>query len=101
MIVKVLRENTSAAEDDTTDGFGGIPGGFIFPIFDPPGGCHLDDMLIDRMPAGEQEAAVHGVERTTASVRRTNYPARQHSVLPDPIHALTGWHKEQELHINT
>lgn len=96
MIVKVLRESTTAAEDDTTDGPGGIPGGFVFPIFDPPGGCHLDDMLVDRMPVNERETRVRDAEQSTASVRRTNYPARQHPVLSDPIHIPTGWHNEQE-----
>lgn len=100
MIVKVLREKTSATDDDTSDGSGGIPSGYVLPIFDPPGGCHLDDWLVDRMPLSEQEATVPGKELTTASVRPTNYPARQHPVFSDPGYGLSGWYCEQEFSLN-
>jgi hypothetical protein len=94
MIVKVLSEPAPAANDDDGEGFGGIPDGFVFPVFDPPGGCHLNDLLIDRLPAGTAEKPLPGTDR---SIRTTNRPARRHPVLSDPFQVTTGWHVAQEV----
>ena len=72
MIVKVLSEPAPAADDDDGEGFGGIPDGFVFPVFDPPGGCHLSDLLIDRLPAGTSEKPLPGPELSPRPVRTTD-----------------------------
>ncbi len=97
MIVKVLSEPAPAANDDDGEGFGGIPDGFVFPVFDPPGGCHFDDLLIDRRPAGTPETTVPVTELSTRSVRTTDRPARRHPVLSDPSPVTTGWYAAQEV----
>lgn len=91
MIVKVLSEPAPAAEDDAGEGFGGIPGGFVFPVFDPPGGYHLDELLVDRMPAGAPETALPGTQIPTRTVRTTDRPARRHPVLADPTQMPAHW----------
>ncbi len=97
MIVQVLSESTTAADDDAGEGLGGIPGGFVFPVFDPPGGHHLDDLLVDRPPADAPEAAPPGAELSTRSVRTTNHPARRHPVLVDLTQVAGRWCTWQEL----
>ncbi len=97
MIVKVLSEPAPAANDDDGEGFGGMPDGFVFPVFDPPGGCHLDDLLMDRLPAGTREKPMPGTELPTRSIRTTDRPARRHPVLSDPFQVTTGWHVAQEV----
>ncbi|MBD0256772.1 MAG: hypothetical protein ICV83_13720, partial [Cytophagales bacterium] len=97
MIVKVLREPAPAANDDDEEGFGGIPEGFVFPVFDPPGGCHLNDLLMDRLPAGTPEKPVPGTELSTRSIRTTDRPARRHPVLSDPSPVTIGWHAGQKV----
>jgi hypothetical protein len=97
MIVKVLSEPAPAANDDDGEGFGGIPDGFVFPVFDPPGGCHLDDLLIDRLPSGTPETTVPVTELSTRSVRTTDRPARRHPVLSDPSRVTTGWCAAREV----
>ncbi len=94
MIVKVLSEPT-AADDDDGEGFGGMPDGFVFPVFDPPGGCHLNDLLVDRRPAGTPETTPTGTEPSTRSIRTTDRPARRHPVLSDPSQVPAGWHATQ------
>lgn len=97
MIVKVLSEPAPAADDDEGEGFGGIPDGFVFPVFDPPGGCHLDDLLIDRLPAGTPEKAPKAPELPTRSIRTTDRPARRHPVLSDPSRVTTSWYVASEV----
>jgi hypothetical protein len=97
MIVKVLSEPAPAADDDDGEGFGGIPDGFVFPVFDPPGGCHLSDLLIDRLPAGTSEKPLPGQELSPRPVRTTDRPARRHPVLSDPSRLTTGWHVTREV----
>ena len=89
MIVKVLSEPTPAADDD--EDFGGIPGEFVFPVFDPPGGCQLDELLVDRMPVRAPETALSGTELSARSVRITDRPARRHPVLAAPTQMPAGW----------
>ena len=91
MIVKVLREPDPVAGDDAGEGFGGIPGGFIFPVFDPPGGCHFADLLVDRQPADETETALSHLIGTT------DRPARRHPVLSDPTQRPAGWYAAAEM----
>ena len=55
MIIKVLREQDPFVDGDNNDGSGGIPADYHLPVFDPPGGCHLDDLLVDRLPEDMQE----------------------------------------------
>jgi hypothetical protein len=93
MIVKVLSE-PAPADDDAGEGFGGIPDGFVFPVFDPPGGCHLDELLVDRMPA---ETTLSGTELYTRSVSTTDRPARRHPVLADPTQTPANWCAAQEV----
>lgn len=90
MIVKVLSE-PAPADDDAGEGFGGIPDGFVFPVFDPPGGCHFDDLLVDRLPAGAPETARSDAGLYTRSVRTTDRPARRHPVLADPTQTPVSW----------
>lgn len=97
MIVKVLREEAPTTDDDNGgDGFGGVPSGFKLPVFDPPGGCHLDDLLVDRMPLEESEVAVSGAElTTTAHVPLAHHSARKPPVSADPPTILSGWYSKQ------
>jgi hypothetical protein len=69
----------------------------VFPVFDPPGGCHLDDLLMDRLPAGTREKPMPGTELPTRSIRTTDRPARRHPVLSDPSRLTTGWHVAREV----
>lgn len=97
MIVKVLREPAPVADDDAGEGFGGIPDGFVFPVFDPPGGCHLDDLLVDRLPADASGTALPPATLPSRRVRTTDRPARRHPVLSDPTQRPAGWYAAAEM----
>jgi hypothetical protein len=56
MVVRVLSEQPLPNNDNNSDGFGGVPNDFKFPVFDPSGGRTLDDWLVDRLPSDFEEA---------------------------------------------
>ncbi len=101
MIVKILSEKASVIDNDSSDGQGGIADGFVFPIFDPPGGIQVDDLLVDRMPLGQEDAPTPGIEPNRNRVRTTDRPARRHPVFADPGNCLTGWYTEQDVSLKS
>ncbi len=58
MVIKVLSEKTTFSDGGDNDDSGGIPADCRLPIFDPPGGCHLDDLLVDRLPGDWKEVNI-------------------------------------------
>ncbi len=53
-------KKTSNPNNNSGDGGGGIPSGFVFPPFDPPSGHgrSMDDWLVDRLPNNSEEEKV-------------------------------------------
>lgn len=53
-------KRTTRPDNNSGDGGGGIPSGFVFPPFDPPSGhgLSLDDWLTDRLPKDMDEEKV-------------------------------------------
>ena len=96
MIVKVLSEKSPAADDDRSDGFGGLPNGYTLPRFDPPQGRHLNDILVDRMPVHGQ-IINSGAETSGHQTRKELYTARRHPRHVDPLLTPTGWHEKNQL----
>jgi len=95
MIVKVLREK-APDPNNPREGPGGVSDGFVLPVFDPPGGTHLDDWLVDRMPTDEAGNFVPNLKRNGPRKRLTDRPARKHPVAADPGYCLVGWHTRRE-----
>ncbi len=93
MIVKVLSEKAPAADDDRSEGLGGLPNGYTLPIFDPPGGCHLDDILVDRMPLHDR-IITSGPEVSGHRTRKEISTARRHPRHAEPLLTPAGWHEK-------